>query len=167
MNSRQGRVFLFLASFALSISSVLAANTSISIPNIEFGSGSASRPDCISNAIVDYTTSSAGRLSELTITGIGSACGGRVVRLSLYTSANGTGQPVEQVVWQMPSAPAAPATSFTARANGTQTGVVSGVVWPSSETGIAGIRSGAEAVLVSTINSFRLETSDSGLSDSF
>lgn len=167
MNSRQGRAFILLASFALSISYVLAANTSISIPNIEFGSGSAPRPDCIANAIVDYTTSSTGRLSELTISGIGGECAGRWVRLSLYTSSNGTGLPVEQVVWQMPQPAIPPITSYTARANGTQTGTVAGVVWPTNEAGTAGIRSGAEAVLVSTLNSFRFETSDSGLSDGF
>ena len=167
MKSRQGRAFVLLASLALSIGSIFAANTSISIPDVEFGSGSAARPDCIANAIVDYTTSSAGRLSELTISGIGGECAGRWVRLSLYSSADGTGQPAEQVVWQMPQPTTPPVTSYTARANGTQTGIVSGVVWPTSEAGTSGILSGAVAVSVSTINSFRLETSDSGLSDGF
>jgi hypothetical protein len=167
MKSRQGRAFVLLASLALSIGSILAANTSISIPDVEFGSGSAARPDCIANAIVDYTTSSAGRLSELTISGIGGECAGRWVRLSLYTSSDGTGQPVEQVVWQMPQPATPPVASYTARANGTQTGIVSGVVWPTSEAGTSGILSGDAAVSVSTINSFRLETSDSELSDGF
>jgi hypothetical protein len=40
-------------------------------------------------------------------------------------------------------------------------------VWPTSETGTSGIWSGAFAITVSTINSFRLESSDSGLSDGF
>ena len=167
MKSRQGRAFVLLASLALSIGSILAANTSISIPDVEFGSGSAARPDCIANAIVDYTTSSAGRLSELTISGIGGECAGRWVRLSLYTSADGSGQPVEQVVWQMPQPTVPPVASYTSRANGTQTGIVSGVVWPTSEAGTSGILSGDAAVSVSTINSFRLETSDSELSDGF
>jgi hypothetical protein len=134
---------------------------------VEFGSGSAARPDCIANAIVDYTTSSAGRLSELTISGIGAECAGRWVRLSLYASTDGTGQPVEQVVWQMPQPATPPVSSYTARANGTQIGIVSGVVWPTSEAGTSGILSGDAAVSVSTINSFRLETSDSALSDGF
>ena len=167
MKSRQGRIFILLASLALTIGSVLAATTSISIPDVEFGSGSAPRPDCIANAIVDYTTSSTGRLSELTISGIGGECAGRWVRLSLYTSVDGTGQPVEQVVWQMPQPTIPPVTSYTARANGTQTGTVAAVVWPTSEAGTSGIWSGAVAASVSTINSFRLETSDSGLSDGF
>ena len=167
MKSKQGGVFILLASLTLTIGSVFAATTSISIPNVEFGSGSAERPDCIANAIVDYTTSSAGRLSELTISGIGGECAGRWVRLSLYTSSDGTGQPVEQVVWQMPQPATPPVALYTARANGTQTGIVSGVVWPTSEAGTSGIWSGAVAVSVSTINSFRLETSDSGLSDGF
>jgi hypothetical protein len=167
MKSQQGRAFVLLASLALSIGSIFAANTSISIPDVEFGSGSASRPDCISDAVVDYTTSSAGRLSELTISGIGGECAGRWVRLSLYTSVDGSGQPVEQVVWQMPQPTVPPVASYTARANGTQTGIVSGVVWPTNEAGTSGIWSGAVAVSVSTINSFRLETSDSGLSDGF
>ena len=167
MKTREGRIFVLLASLALSIGSIFAANTSISIPDVEFGSGSAARPDCIANAIVDYTTSSAGRLSELTISGIGGECAGRWVRLSLYTSADGSGQPVEQVVWQMPQPTVPPVASYTARANGTQTGIVSGVVWPTSEAGTSGIWSGAVAVSVSTINSFMLESSDSGLSDGF
>ena len=167
MKTREGRIFVLLASLALSIGSIFAANTSISIPDVEFGSGSAARPDCIANAIVDYSTSSAGRLSELTISGIGGECAGRWVRLSLYTSADGSGQPVEQVVWQMPQPTVPPVASYTARANGTQTGIVSGVVWPTSEAGTSGIWSGAVAVSVSTINSFMLESSDSGLSDGF
>ena len=167
MKTREGRIFVLLASLALSIGYIFAANTSISIPDVEFGSGSAARPDCIANAIVDYTTSSAGRLSELTISGIGGECAGRWVRLSLYTSADGSGQPVEQVVWQMPQPTVPPVASYTARANGTQTGIVSGVVWPTSEAGTSGIWSGAVAVSVSTINSFMLESSDSGLSDGF
>jgi hypothetical protein len=167
MKSRQGRAFVLLASLALSIGSIFAANTSISIPDVEFGSGSAARPDCIANAIVDYTTSSAGRLSELTISGIGGECAGRWVRLSLYTSADGSGQPVEQVVWQLPQPTVPPVASHTARANGTQTGIVSGVVWPASESGTQGIVSGASALSVSTVNSFKLETSDSSLSDGF
>lgn len=167
MNTKQSRALVLLASLVLTIGSVFAATTSISVPDIEFGSGSAPRPDCISNAIVDYTISSAGRLSELTISGIGPDCAGRWVRLSLYTSSNGNGQPVEQVVWQMPQPTVPPVTSYTARANGTQTGTVAGVVWPTSETGTAGIWSGAVAITVSTVNSFRLETSDTGLSDGF
>ena len=167
MKPGQGRVVILLASFALTIGSVFAATTSISIPNVEFGSGSAPRPDCITNALVDYTTSSAGRLSELTISGIGAECAGRWVRISLYTSTDGTGQPVEQVVWQMPQPTVPPVTSYTVRANGTQTGIVSGVVWPTSEGGTSGIWSGDVAVSVSTINSFKLETSDSGISDGF
>ena len=167
MKSREGKIFILLASLALSIGTVFAATTSISIPNIEFGSGSASKPDCISDAVVDYTTSSAGRLSELTISGIGSECAGLWLRLSLYTSSNGSGQPVEQVVWQMPQPTTPPVASYTARANGTQTGIVSGVVWPASESGTQGIVSGASALSVSTVNSFKLETSDSSLSDGF
>ena len=167
MKSKQGSVFILLASLTLASGSIFAATTSISIPNVEFGSGSAERPDCIANAIVDYTTSSAGRLSELTISGIGGECAGRWVRLSLYTSSDGTGQPVEQVVWQMPQPATPPVTSYTASANGTQTGIVSGVVWPTSEAGTSGIWSGDLAVVVSELNSFRLETSDSGLSDGF
>jgi hypothetical protein len=167
VKSKQGRVFILLASLTLTIGSVFAATTSISIPNVEFGSGSAETPDCIANAIVDYTTSSAGRLSELTISGIGGECAGRWVRLSLYTSSDGTGQPVEQVVWQMPQPATPPVASYTARADGTQTGIVSGVVWPTSEADTSGILSGDASVVVSTINSFRLETSDSELSDGF
>jgi hypothetical protein len=71
------------------------------------------------------------------------------------------------VVWQMPQPATPPVASYTARADGTQTGIVSGVVWPTSEADTSGIWSGDASVVVSTINSFRLETSDSGLSDGF
>jgi hypothetical protein len=167
MKSREGRTFILFSSLALTIGSVFAASTSISIPDIEFGSGSAPRSDCLSDGIVDYVTSMSGRLTELTISGIGSECAGKWVRISLFTSSDGSGLPVEQVVWQIPAASSPPVASYTVRANGTTTGVIAGVVWPSSETGTAGLLSGAATVSVSTINSFLLDSSDSALSDGY
>lgn len=167
MKSREGRTFILFSSLALTIGSVFAASTSISIPDIEFGSGSAPRSDCLSDGIVDYVTSMSGRLTELTISGIGSECTGKWVRISLFTSSDGSGLPVEQVVWQLPAASSPPVASYTVRANGTTTGVIAGVVWPSSETGVAGLLSGAATVSVSTINSFLLDSSDSALSDGY
>jgi hypothetical protein len=167
MKSREGRIFILLSSLSLAIGSVFAASTNISIPDIEFGSGSAQRSDCLSDGLVDYVTSMSGRLTELTISGIGSECAGKWVRISLFTSSDGSGVPVEQVVWQLPAASSPPAASYTVRANGTTTGVVSGVIWPSSETGTAGLLSGAATVSVSTINSILLDSSDSALSDGY
>ena len=167
MKSRDGRIFILLSSLALTVGSVFAATTSISIPDIEFGSGSAQRSDCLSDGVVDYVTSMSGRLTELTISGIGSECAGKWVRISLFTSSDGSGVPVEQVVWQLPAASSPPVASYTVRANGITTGVISGVIWPSSETGTAGLLSGAATVSVSTINSFLLDSSDSALSDGY
>jgi hypothetical protein len=167
MKSREGRIFILISSLALTIGSVFAASTSISIPNIEFGSGSAQRSDCLTDGVVDYVTSMSGQLTELTISGIGNECAGKWVRISLFTSSDGSGLPVEQVVWQIPAASSPPVASYTVRANGNTTGVVSGVVWPASEAGVDGLRSGVAAVSVSTINSFLLDSSDSALSDEY
>jgi hypothetical protein len=162
MKYTESKNFIVLAALGLSLGSVLAATT-ISIPDVEFGAGVASKPDCLSSSIVDYTTSISGTLTEISITGIGNDCAGQWIRISLYSTSDGTGSPVEQVVWRMPAASSPPVASYTARANGSTTGVVSGVVWPTSETGAAGLSS--SAISVSSVNSFLLETSDSALTD--
>lgn len=158
----KGKSALLITSVALTFGVAFAATT-ISIPDIEFGAGVASKPDCLSSSIVDYTTSISGTLTEISITGIGNDCAGQWIRISLYSTSDGTGSPVEQVVWRMPAASTPPVASYTARANGSTTGVVSGVVWPTSETGAAGLSS--SAISVSSVNSFLLETSDSALTD--
>ena len=146
----------------VALGTVLAA-TSITIPAIELGAGVAAKPDCLTTAIVDFETSMQGNLSGVTVSAIGPDCAGKWVRLSLYSSSDGTGTPVERIVWQMPAASSPPVTSFTARANGSTTGVVSSVVWPASETGSSGLAD--PLIASSSVNSFGLETSDNALTD--
>lgn len=147
---------------ALALGTVLAA-TAIAIPVIELGAGVANKPQCLDNAVVNFETSMQGNLSGVSVTQLAADCAGKWVRLSLYSTADGTGTPVEQVVWQMPAATATPVTSYTAQANGLTTGVVSSVVWPNDETGAAGL---AQTLIASSsVNSLNLETSDSVITD--
>lgn len=147
---------------ALVLGTVLAA-TAIAIPVIELGAGVADKPGCLDTAVVNFETSMQGNLSGVTVNNIGPDCAGKWVRLSLFSTADGTGTPIEQVVWQMPAATTPPVTSYTAQANGSTTGVVSSVVWPNDETGAAGL---AQTLIASSsVNSFNLETSDSAITD--
>jgi hypothetical protein len=165
MKGKFGRSTPLFVSVTLAVGTVLAGASSILIPQIELGAGVVAVPECLSGSIVDYGTTLEGRLSEVTITDVGADCAGQWIRISLFTSSDGSGDAVEQVVWQMPAASNPPVASFTISANGATTGVISGTVWPVSEDGTSGLRSGAAAVSVSTINSFLLETSDVALSD--
>lgn len=158
---------IWAVALSLALGSVLAATTYILIPRVELGAGLSQVPACLSSSVADFTQSTNSTLTSLRVTGIGRDCASQWVRLSLYTSADGTGVPVEQVVWQIPSASNPPVSSFTVRANGTTTGVVSGVIWPSSETSTGGILTGTSAISVSGINSFLLETSDTTLTDAY
>ncbi len=166
MKEIPGRIPVLIASLALTIGAVMAATTTILIPNVEFGAGVVGRPGCLETSIVDYGTLVNGTLSELSITGIGNDCAGEWIRISLYSSTDGTGSPIEQVVWQLPAPTEPPALSYSARANGTTIGTFGNVVWPSSEFGVSGLAQ-TNPVSVANINSFLLETSDSPLSDSF
>ena len=162
MNPRIAKWTIIPSLLVLAIGFVFAATNSISIPRVEFGSGVAERPTCISDAVVDFETTTQGTLAGFTIAPIGTDCPGQWIRLSLFQSTDGSGIASEQIVWQMPaSSPAV--TSYTARANGTTTGTSGSVVWPTSETGAAG--RAAMPIAASTINSFLLETSESALTD--
>ena len=164
MKEIRGRIPLLIASVSLTLGVVLAATTTILIPNVEFGAGVAGRPGCLETSIVDYGTTIDGTLSDLSITGIGNDCAGDWIRISLFASSDGTGVPLEQVVWQLPAPTEPPALSFTARANGRTIGTFGNLVWPTTELGVAGLDSNSP-VEVESINSFLLETSDSLLSD--
>ena len=166
MKEIRGRIPILISSVALTIGAVMAATTTILIPNVEFGSGVVGRPGCLETSIVDYGTTIDGTLSDLSITGIGNDCAGEWIRISLYSSSDGSGSPIEQVVWQLPAPTEPPALSYSARANGTTIGTFGNVVWPSSEVGVSGLAQ-TNPVSVENINSFLLETSDSPLSDSF
>ena len=167
MPKNKSLVGIWIAVASSAIGAVLAATTYILIPRVELGAGVGEMPACLSNSVADFSLSTSGALASLRVTGIGPDCASQWVRLSLFTSSDGTGIPVEQVVWQIPAASNPPVTTYTVRANGTNTGLVSGVVWPSSETSTGGILTGASAIVVSSINSFLLETSDTALTDSY
>jgi len=167
MKNTSGRSFPFWGGVVLAVGTVLAGSTAILIPQVELGAGAGTRPGCLSTSVVDYGTSLDGTLSEVTVTQIGSDCAGQWIRISLFASEDGTGEAIEQVVWQMPAASNPPVDFYTAQADGVTTGVISGTVWPTAETGTSGLLSGASAITVSTINSFLLETSDTALTDSY
>lgn len=162
MKRRKGSWVTNGLAISLALGTVLAATTII-IPVIELGAGVASKPECLDSAVVNFETSLQGNLSGVTVSGIGPDCASKWVRLSLFSTADGTGTPVEQIVWQMPAATTPPVTSYTAQANGSTTGVVSSIVWPNNETGAAGLSQ--TLIASSTVNSFNLETSDDALVD--
>lgn len=163
MKSAAPHKFNLSAATVLAIGSVFAAATTIIIPSIEFGAGVESNPNCISSAVVDFGTSLEGRLSSVTVSDVGSDCAGRWVRLSMYLSTDGTGSTIEEIVWRIPETSSPPVTNFTLMANGTTTGTSSANIWPTSETGAAGLS--ATPIESSTVNSFLLEISDVALTD--
>ena len=163
MNPKVSRIFTLIASLVLALSSVLAAVTTIVIPSVELGGGFSSRASCIDSAVVDFGTSINERLSSVTVSEVGADCAGLWVKLSLFTSSDGSGVAVEEIVWQIPEPSSPPVASFTLSANGTTTGVSNSIIWPASESGAAGLSN--PPIQNSSVNSFLLETSDDLLTD--
>jgi len=162
LKSRSSKWIIFAPALVLSLGYVLAAANSILIPEVELGAGVAEKPDCISEAVVDFEISTQGTLTGINVSPVGLDCNGQWIRLSLFQSSDGSGTASEQVVWQVPISSQS-ITSFTLRTNGTTTGTVGSIIWPSNEAGAAG--RAAEPIEASTINSFLLETSESALTD--
>lgn len=163
MNLKTSKSFNLVAAWVLALGSVTAAVTTIAIPAIELGGGVNAKPACLAEAVVDFGTGIDGTLDNLSVTNVGADCAGQWVRLSLFTSTNGTGVAVEQVVWQLPQPSSRPVSTFTLSANGLTTTSTSSNIWPVSEAGAAGLS--ASPIDSSTVNSFLLETSDTSLSD--
>jgi hypothetical protein len=163
LNSDTSKGFNLAAATVLSLGSVFAAVTTIVIPAIELGKGAESHPECISSAVVDFGTSLEGTLTNVTVSDVGSDCAGRWVKLSLYLSADGSGAAIEEIVWRIPEQSSPPVLTFTLLADGTTTGTSSTNIWPTSESGAAGLS--ATPIESSTVNSFLLETSDVSLTD--
>lgn len=159
---KRANLSLVVISITLSLGGVLAA-TSIAISPVELGAGSASTPTCLQDSVIDFGTSQQGNLTGITISQIGSDCAGQWVRLSLYSSSDGTGLPIEQIVWQVPAASTPPVTAYTLRANGVTTETTLPTVWPSSEAGSSGLAS--PTIATSNVNSYLLEVSDTALTD--
>lgn len=163
MNLKTSKSFNLAAAWVLALGSVTAAVTTIAIPAIELGGGVNAKPACLSAAVVDFDTGIDGTLSSLTVSDVGIDCSGQWVRLSLFTSSDGSGAEVEQVVWQIPQLNSPPASTFTLSANGSNTSSSSTNIWPVSERGDDGLS--ATPIDSSTVNSFLLESSDTVLSD--
>jgi hypothetical protein len=155
--------FNLAAAWVLALGSVTAAVSTIAIPNIELGGGINSRPACLSTAIVDFGTTVNGELSSVSVSNVGADCTGQWVRLSLFSSSDGSGTPIEQIVWQLPQPSSPPVTTFTLSANGSTTVSSSSNIWPVSESGSAGLS--LTPIDSSAVNSFLLETSDTLLID--
>ena len=163
MNPKTNKVFNLAAAWVLALGSVLAAITTIVIPAIELGAGVNAKPTCIDSAVVDFGSSIQETLSSVTVSQVGADCEGQWVKLSLFTSTDGSGSEVETIVWQIPEQSSPPVTMFTLSANGTTTGVSSSNIWPASEAGAAGLST--PPIENSAVNSFLLETSDTPLTE--
>jgi hypothetical protein len=90
--ARKGNALLQLGVFALSLGTIFAANTYISIPDVEFGSGVASFPECIKYSVVDFdleVTDSGTTISALDISNLNADCNGMYLRISLVGAGEG------------------------------------------------------------------------------
>jgi hypothetical protein len=89
---RPGVQFVVLSSVFLTLGIVLAANGTINIPDVEFGSGVVDLPSCIRDTVVDFdlnVSSTGTTIRALEVTGIGSGCANQYLRVSLNRQ-NGT-----------------------------------------------------------------------------
>jgi hypothetical protein len=163
LKSSTSHRFIQVAALILAIGSVYAAVTTIIIPAIELGAGVESNASCLSTAVVDFGTSLEGKLSSVTVSDVGPDCSTRWVKLSLFTSADGSGTAVEEIVWRIPAQSWPPISEYTLKANGTTTGTSGSEIWPANESGAAGLS--ATPIVSSSVNSFLLETSDRSLFD--
>lgn len=83
---RRGISLLLISSVALALGVVLAANTWINIPEVEFGRGVADVPACTRNSVVDFdlqvfTTGTS--IRALDISGLGQDCNNQHLRVTL------------------------------------------------------------------------------------
>jgi hypothetical protein len=77
---------IYLGAFALTLGSVFAANTWITIPDVEFGRGVANFPACIKYSVVDFdleVTEARTTVSALDISNLGIDCDGKYLRVTL------------------------------------------------------------------------------------
>jgi hypothetical protein len=163
LKSKTFHRFNLAAATVLAIGSVFAAVTTIIIPTIELGAGAESKPNCISSAVVDFGTSLEGRLTSVTVSNVGPDCATKWVKLSIFTSTDGSGTAIEEIVWRIPAESSPPIPTYTLMANGATIGTSGSEIWPSSESGAAGLS--ATPIVSSNVNSFLLETSDNLLTD--
>jgi hypothetical protein len=89
--STQNPVLNLVGSAGLALGVVFAAG-SIIIPQIEFGSGVASLPECIRETSVDFdlqVLATGTTIRALDVTGIGPGCNGQYLQISLVGANNG------------------------------------------------------------------------------
>jgi hypothetical protein len=80
---------IYVSVFALALGSVFAANTWITIPEVEFGKGVANFPECIKFSVVDFdldVSESGTVVSALDISDLGNDCADKYLRVSLLGS---------------------------------------------------------------------------------
>lgn len=80
---------IYASVFTLALGPVLAANTWITIPEVEFGKGVANFPECIKFSVVDFdldVSESGTIVSALDISELGNDCEDKYLRVSLLGS---------------------------------------------------------------------------------
>ena len=80
---------IYLGAFALTLGSVFAANTWITIPDVEFSRGVANFPACIKYSVVDFdleVTEAGTTVTALDISELGNDCEDKYLRVSLLGS---------------------------------------------------------------------------------
>ena len=96
---QRGRSLMYLGISALAVGVVFAANTWISIPEVEFGAGAATLPSCTRDSVVDFdllVQTTGTTIRALDISGLGQDCNGQFLRISLLSET-------DTVVRQLPS----------------------------------------------------------------
>jgi hypothetical protein len=90
---------MYLGISGLALGVVFAANTWISIPEVEFGAGAATLPACTRDSVVDFdllVQTTGTTIRALDISGLGQDCNGQFLRISLLSQT-------DTVVRQLPS----------------------------------------------------------------
>ena len=96
---QRGKSLMYLGISGLALGVVFAANTWISIPEVEFGAGVATLPSCTRDSVVDFdllVQTTGTTIRALDISGLGQDCNGQFLRISLLSET-------DTVVRQLPS----------------------------------------------------------------
>jgi hypothetical protein len=96
---QRGKSLMYFGISALALGVVFAANTWISIPEVEFGAGVATLPACTRDSVVDFdllVQTTGTTIRALDISGLGQDCNRQFLRISLLSQT-------DTVVRQLPS----------------------------------------------------------------
>jgi hypothetical protein len=105
---RRGSSLIQISAAALTLGVVLAANTWINIPEVEFGRGVAEVPACTRDSVVDFDLqvfSTGTTIRALDVTDLGADCNGQYMSISLTSST-------ESVIRQFTAGPLSTATTL-------------------------------------------------------